>query len=59
MKGLLLQKDKELRELSKNLFWYDYLDHVEIEKIMKGGRIEKEKVREWNYKELGNYAIKF
>jgi ATP-dependent Zn protease len=49
VKNLLLQKDKELRELSKNLFWYDYLDHSEIERIMKGERIEKERVREWNH----------
>ena len=46
---LLLSKDKELREIARNLYWYDYLDAEEMDKIYKGGSIEntKEKVREW------------
>lgn len=31
---LLLSREKELREVSKNLFHYDYLDAEEIEKII-------------------------
>lgn len=28
---LLLSKDRELREIAKNLYWYDYLDQKEME----------------------------
>jgi ATP-dependent Zn protease len=28
---LLTEKDWELREMSKNLFWFDYLDYEEIQ----------------------------
>ncbi|CDW81299.1 atp-dependent metalloprotease family protein [Stylonychia lemnae] len=56
---LLQKKDKELRELSKGLFHYDYLDHDEIEKVINGKKIEKEKVRSWDYKTYGDYAIRF
>lgn len=47
---LLLGKDKELRDIARNLYWYDYLDYDEMDKIFKGKSIEKdkEKVREWN-----------
>lgn len=45
---LLLAKGHELRTLSKNLYWYDYLDAKEMEAIFKGEKIEKEKVREWD-----------
>jgi hypothetical protein len=54
---LLLKKEKELRELSKNLFHYDYLDADEIKKIIEGKKLEKEKVRNWELKE--QYLIKF
>ena len=50
-------KEKQLRELSKNLFWYDYLDQKEIETIMEGKKLDKDKVREWTDKE--KYIIKF
>jgi len=33
---LLKSREKELRELSKGLFFYDYLDHDEMDKIIKG-----------------------
>lgn len=59
VKNLLLKRDNELRNLSKNLFWYDYLDAAEIDKVVKGQKLEKEKVRNWNREELGDYAIKF
>jgi len=45
---LLQSKELEIRELSKNLYWYDYLDAKEMEKIFKGEKLEKEKVREWD-----------
>lgn len=44
---LLKEKDFQLRELSRNLYWYDYLDAKEIDTIMKGKKLKKEKVREW------------
>jgi ATP-dependent Zn protease len=59
VKNLLLKRDTELRNLSKNLFWYDYLDAAEIDKVVKGQQLDKEKVRTWNREELGDYAIKF
>jgi hypothetical protein len=59
VKKLLLSKDKHLRDLSKNLFWYDYLDHDEIEKVMKGEKLDKAKVRDWDNKSYGDYVIKF
>jgi len=37
-----------LRELAKNLYWYDYLDADEMDKIFKGQKLDKEKVREWD-----------
>ncbi len=55
----MLKRDTELRNLSKNLFWYDYLDATEIDKVVKGQQLDKEKVRTWNREELGDYAIKF
>jgi ATP-dependent metalloprotease len=44
---LLLQKATQLRELSKNLYWYDYLDADEMKTIFEGKKMEKEKVRDW------------
>ena len=54
---LLTLKEKELRELSKSLFHYDYLDAEEIKRIIEGRKLEKEKVRNWDLKE--QYLIKF
>jgi len=45
---LLEQKDSELRELSRNLFWHDYLDAKEIDLIMKGKKLDKKRVRDWD-----------
>lgn len=50
-------KEKELRELSKSLFQYDYLDAEEIKNIIEGKKLEKEKVRTWELKE--KYLIAF
>jgi ATP-dependent Zn protease len=54
---LLTLKERELRELSKSLFHYDYLDAEEIKKIIEGKKLKKEKVRNWELKE--QYLIKF
>jgi len=54
---LLSGREKELREISKNLFHYDYLSAEEMENIIKGKPLKKEKVRKWELKE--NYLIKF
>jgi hypothetical protein len=50
---LLTTREKELRELSKNLFYYDYADADEIKDIIEGRKLTKEKVRKWN--ENDNY----
>ena len=45
-----MKKDKELRVLAKNLYWYDYLDAKEMDTIYKGGKLtNKEKVREYKF----------
>jgi ATP-dependent Zn protease len=54
---LLTVKEKELRELSKNLFHYDYLDAEEIKNIIEGKKLTKEKVRNWELRE--QYLIRF
>ena len=56
MNKLLHTKEAELRELSKNLFYYDYLDAEEIKDIVEGRPLKKEKVRTWQ--EAGTYLIK-
>ena len=50
---LLLDKEWQIRELSKNLYWYDYLDEKEMGAIFKGENIEKDKVRNWDAMEQG------
>lgn len=59
VKQLLLDKEVEIRDLAKNLFWYDYLDHSEMEKVIRGEELPKEKVRVWDYEKEGEYIIKF
>ena len=57
--NLLITKDKELRELSKQLFLHDYLDADEMERIISGKGLDpskSKKVREWENEE---YLIKF
>lgn len=54
---LLNEKDKELRELAKQLYLHDYLDADEMEKIISGRILDKsKKVRDWEGEE---YLIKF
>jgi ATP-dependent metalloprotease len=45
--NLLQSKEKEIRNLSKNLYWYDYLDADEMDRLIKGKQIKKDKVRDW------------
>ena len=59
VRSLLQSKEREIRNLAKNLFWYDYLDHKEMEKIINGEDLPKEKVRVWDYQKEGEYIIKF
>ena len=54
---MLQLKEKELRELAKQLFHYDYLDANEIKDIIEGKEIKKEKVRTWQLEE--QYLVKF
>lgn len=59
VKNLLTTHDKHLRELSKQLYLHDYLDADEMDKIISGRGLDKEKikrVREW---EKEDYLIKF
>ena len=57
MTSLLQSREKELRDLSKSLFQYDYLDADEIKNIIEGKPLAKEKVRTWELKE--QYLIRF
>ena len=50
---LLLAKEWQIRELSKNLYWFDYLDAKEMDQIFKGESIGKDKVRQWDAMEQG------
>ena len=59
VKTLLSTKDKELRELAKNLFLHDYLDAEEMDRIISGKGLDpskSKKVRDWAE---GDYLIKF
>jgi ATP-dependent metalloprotease len=59
---LLLTKDKELRELSKQLFLHDYLDADQMDRIISGKGLDPEaqtKVRDWDKEKDGEYLIKF
>jgi len=53
---LLASKEKQMRDMSIYLYKYDYLDADEIEKIMKGEKLNKTKVREFDYK-IKDYVI--
>lgn len=44
---LLLGKGSQLRALAKNLYWYDYLDAKEMDLVLNGKSLDKERVREW------------
>ena len=45
---LLESKREEFRRLAKALYHYDYLDAEEIEKVIKGEELKKDKVRQWD-----------
>ncbi|CAI2360021.1 unnamed protein product [Moneuplotes crassus] len=49
--NLLKTKTKEIELLAKNLFWYDYLTEEEIKKILKGEKLDKYHIREWEDEE--------
>ena len=49
----MLEKSKELREVSKALYWYVYLDAKEMKEIYEGKTLEKEKVRDWQAEQEG------
>ena len=57
--NLLQSKENEIRELSKNLYWYDCLDAEEMENIIKGKKIVKEKVRDWEGEKYLNTLYHF
>ena len=61
--NLLGKKDKELRALSKYLYQHDYLNQDEMDLIIRGKGLGKEKdknkVRTWDTKKYGNYLIHF
>lgn len=56
VKDLLLKKGGEIRELSRNLYWYDYLTAEEMDKIFKGEKLEKDKVRDDSGKQENDYS---
>ena len=43
MKDLLVNKDKELRNLAKSLYLHDYLDADEMDRIISGRPLDPEK----------------
>lgn len=57
VKNLLMTKDKELRRLSKVLYEQDYLDADDMDRIIRGEGIAKEKeekkVRSWDEEKYG------
>lgn len=56
---LLMQKDKQLKELSKQLYLNDYLDADEMDRIISGRPLDPDvtkNVRKWDSEE---YLIKF
>lgn len=55
---LLKKHEKVVRDISVNLYKYDYLDQKDIEEICEGKQIEKEKVREFDAK-VEEYQIRF
>lgn len=61
--ALLVKRDKELRELSKQLFLHDYLDANQMDRIISGKGLDPAdkdlKVRDWDNEKEGEYLIKF
>lgn len=54
VEALLLGKGEQLRALAKNLYWYDYLDGNEMDLVLKGKTLDKERVREWKEENTSN-----
>ena len=63
VKNLLIKKDKELRRLSKVLYEQDYLNADEMDRIIRGEGIGKEKdekkVRSWDEEKYGPPIVQF
>ena len=55
---MLTAKERQVRDISVNLYKYDYINKEEIEKIMNGKKLEKSNVREFDPK-IDGYIIKF
>lgn len=55
---LLEKHEVEVRDIAINLYKYDYLDKVEIKKIIDGKKLDKELVREFDIK-TDTFAGKF
>jgi ATP-dependent metalloprotease len=45
---LLKGKKDKIELMAKNLFWYDYLDEKEINRVIAGNAVGKYHVREWD-----------
>ena len=58
MLALLQSKEREVRDITVNLYKYDYLNQEEIEKIMNGKKLDKKNVREFD-SSIEDYVIKF
>ena len=56
--ALLQKHEKQIREISINLYKYDYLNKEEIETVMQGKKLDKSQVREFDSR-VEDYAIKF
>ena len=55
---LLSQHEKQIRDITINLYKYDYLNKDEIETIMQGKKLDKSQVREFDSR-IEDYVIKF
>ena len=55
---LLSQHEKQIRDITINLYKYDYLNKEEIETIMQGKKLDKTQVREFDSR-IDEYVIKF
>ena len=60
---LLLSKDRELRRLSKALYEQDYLNAEEMDLVIRGKGLgkekEKNKVRTWDKEKYGPALVQF
>lgn len=60
---LLLTKDRELRRLSKALYEQDYLNAEEMDQVIRGKGLgkekEKNKVRTWDKEKYGPALVQF